>query len=367
MLSNDGFVSDWASPPGETIEDLLEERKISRAALCDAVEIPQAIFSEFRLGRLEVTPEIASKLQAFFSVPSSFWLNRELQYRQALLRLNDETNRTDEAHWMSSLPLRDMVSFGWLERSRSKTEQMAACLAFFGVGNLSEWQAQSLNRVSTRFKSSATFMPDELAVAAWLRKGVIEAEKIEAERWNRQAFQISLDEMRQLSREKSPEIFLPKLQRLCAANGVALVVARSPAGCRASGATFFLGAHKAVILLSFRYLSDDHFWFTFFHEAGHLVLHGEQRTFLEVAHAEMTNEELEANEYAAKKLVPEYFLNEMTQLNLKEPSAVLRFAKRIGISPGIVVGQLQYQGIVSHSQFNRYKTRYVWSVSGDTN
>ncbi len=365
MLSNDVFSPDWASPPGVTIGDLLEERKIPRDVLREAVEIPHGLFLELLRGQLELTSELANKLQAFFSVPASFWLNREHQYRQALLRLDSERNQTEESRWVSSLPLRDMASFGWLKRSRNKTEQFAACLEFFGVGDLFEWRAQSLNQLSTRFKSSGAFMADELAVAAWLRKGVIEAKRIHTKSWDRQAFEVSLDEIRQLSREKSPSLFLPRLRQLCAVSGVALVVAKSPTGCRASGATFFLDAHKAVMLLSFRYLSDDHFWFTFFHEAGHLVLHGEQRAFLEVAQSETTNEELEANEYAAKKLVPEHFLGEMAHLNLKDPSAVLRFAKRIGVSAGIVVGQLQYQGVVSHSQFNRYKTRYIWSSLGD--
>ena len=67
--------------------------------------------------------------------------------------------------------------------------------------------------------------------------------------------------------------FLPKLQALCAEAGVALVFVRAPRGCRVSGASRLVTPEKAMILVSFRFRSDDQFWFTVFHEIGHLILH----------------------------------------------------------------------------------------------
>ncbi len=145
----------------------------------------------------------------------------------------------------------------------------------------------------------------------------------------------------------------------CAESGVAVVILRAPTGCKASGATRFHSPDKALLLLSFRYLSDDHFWFTFFHEAGHLLLHGEKGFFLEGVDTLSTDKEEEANDFAVHTLVPPAFQKAL--LNLRNNArTVIRFAMQVGISPGIVVGQLQHLGHIRRDQLNRLKRRYIW-------
>src|SRR4029077_16981261 len=131
------------------------------------------------------------------------------------------------------------------------------------------------------FKTSPTFESDPGAVAAWLRQGEIEASEISCEKWDRDRFRHELSAIRKLTREKNPCVFLPELIQRCSACGVAVVVLRAPTKCRASGASRFLSTGTALMMLSFRYLSDDHFWFAFFHEAGHLLLHSDNSIFLE--------------------------------------------------------------------------------------
>src|SRR4029077_8388237 len=96
--------------------------------------------------------------------------------------------------------------------------------------------------------------------------------------------------------------FIPRLRAICAEVGVAIVFLRAPAGCRAGGATRFPAATKAMIVLSFRYLSDDQFWFSFFHEIGHLLLHGDRSTFVDGDAADMTDKEKEANAFSESLL-----------------------------------------------------------------
>src|SRR5689334_2956597 len=121
-------------------------------------------------------------------------------------------------------------------------------------------------------------------------------------------------------------------------------------------ATRFLSPSRALLLLSFRYLSDDHFWFTFFHEAGHLVLHSKKALFLEGG-AASTAEEREANEFSAATLVPPEFQNELERLSV-DRHAIRNFAKKIGVSPGIVLGQLQFRGRARRNQLNTLRARF---------
>jgi Zn-dependent peptidase ImmA (M78 family) len=120
-----------------------------------------------------------------------------------------------------------------------------------------------------------------------------------------------------------------------------------------------MSSDKALLQFSFRYLTDDHFWFTFFHEAGHLILEGDNAFFLDGGDTPRSDQEHRANEFAADLLVPPEERNSLLTI---APNArdVIRFAVRIGVSPGIVVGQLQHAGRIRQNQLNHLKRRFMW-------
>lgn len=86
MSDRNEFKPDWVSPPGDTILEILEERKISLSELMDRLEIP--IYDVFYLikGKISITEEIARKLVKFLGGSKQFWMNREAQYRESLER-----------------------------------------------------------------------------------------------------------------------------------------------------------------------------------------------------------------------------------------------------------------------------------------
>ena len=63
---------------------------------------------------------------------------------------------------------------------------------------------------------------------------------------------------------------------LCRAVGVVLVIEKELPKARVDGVARWLTPTRALIQLSARYLRDDILWFTFFHEAAHLLLHAKQ-------------------------------------------------------------------------------------------
>jgi HTH-type transcriptional regulator / antitoxin HigA len=121
----------------------------------------------------------------------------------------------------------------------------------------------------------------------------------------------------------------------------------------------FLTPTRPMILLSFRYLTEDQFWFTFFHEGGHLILHGDRCLILEGDATLTAAEEGEANEFAANTLIPPESQAELLRLPING-RAVMRFARKVGVSPGIVVGQLQHRGLLGQNQLNNLKRRFTW-------
>ena len=81
------FLPDWASPPGDTIQDCLDERGMTKLHLMRALGIPFDFAHELLLGEKCIVQEIAEGLEKMFDVPAQFWMNLERQYREAQLRL----------------------------------------------------------------------------------------------------------------------------------------------------------------------------------------------------------------------------------------------------------------------------------------
>ena len=355
------FQPQWASAPGETIVDLLDERGMSSSDLAAAIGETCIVVEQLLAGTEALTDRLALKLEAAFGAPADFWLRRETSFRAALERRQAAESTEAKRQWLHSLPLKDMMAFGWLpEVPKEVNEAASLCLRFFDEPDLSSWRGTFSDEVPlAAFRTSPTVDSDAAAVAAWLRRGEVLAAALKCAPWDPARFRAALFEIRALTNNKKPKIFVPELQRVCANSGVAVVIVRAPSGCRASGATRFLSADRAILMLSFRYLSDDHFWFTFFHEAGHLLLHDNGDTFLEGINSSTDRAAREANDFAARTLIPPEFEAEMLRLKV-DGREVVRFATRAGVSPGIVVGQLQHRRVFTRRQLNDLKRRFSW-------
>lgn len=355
------FQPDWASPPGATVADILASQHRSATDLAEDTGISIARVRGLLRGTGRINAALAERLEEALGPSVQFWMRRERQYRNSLARkaLTDEP--LDARALLARMPLADMRRFGWIEVVSTKAAEVSACLRFFDVPDATAWLARYRSELSVAaFRTSPTFEANPYSVAVWLRQAEIASAKIDCQLWNRQTFVAMLPEIKSLSRIKNPDRFLPQLRAKCASCGVAVVIVRAPKGCRASGATRFLSPNKALIVLSVRYRTDDHFWFTFFHEAGHLILHAEDALFLEDESDVTETEEAEADAFAANALIPKEHVADLMKLppNLK---TIIAFARRVGVSPGIIVGQLQHLGRVRRDRLNGLKRRYSWA------
>lgn len=363
MKYKDNFSPDWYSAPGETVLDFLEEKNLSISdfafQMAENIENSQKLIS----GRVKINLEIAQKLEKVLGAPAKFWINRESQYREDIARYKSKFSSVEDQAWLDEIPVKDMIRFGWIDKTNFQVNKIGECLNFFSMPNIEAWR-EYYNPIfqMTAYRTSLSFDSQSGVVAAWLRQGEIEGNKLECKPWSPAKFKLALPKIRSLTTQKDPTKFLPQLVDLCADCGVATVIVRAPSGCRASGATRFISDTKALLLLSFRYLSDDHFWFTFFHEAGHLLLHGKKATFLESSDFLSSNDEQEANEFAATVVIPHEFQSEFLNLRVNGRE-VVRFARRAGICPGLVVGQLQHLGLIRRNQLNNLKRRFRWKNS----
>lgn len=360
MTKKREFMPKWVSAPGDTIADILADRRMSTSDFARRIGETAESAEALLHGKTPITLGTARKLNDTLGATVEYWMSRDFQYREGVARQHQERRA-----WLRSLPLHDMVRFGWIERVRPNDE-FEVCLRYFGVSSLQAWHAKyrAVERLAA-FRKSASFESRPASLAAWLRRGELEAEDIKCRPWDPERFMATLSKARALIRKKDPKIFLPALQQICAESGVAFVVVRYPNGCRASGATRFLSPKKALMQLSLRHMSDDQFWFTFFHESAHLIQHSNKDIFVEGIDGDGSREEREANEFASDILIPNQYYSQM----LKQPittKSVIRMAQRMGLSPGILVGQLQHRGLIGFNRFNRLKRRFAWSDADDS-
>lgn len=363
MRTEVDFAPMWAVPPGRTISDLMRTKGVTSSRLANLVDMSERQLVGLLAGKNPLTAGVAARLQEAFGTPATFWLRREEQYRKQLTELNVGVDADKEEYksWLKSLPLKEMQSLGWVETAKDKQEKLRRCLDFFGVPNLDAWYRTYVDvKAAAAFRTTDAYFEHAPTTAAWLRQGELQAESLECKEWNPQRFAAQLVKIRGLTEIAEPSEFLPKLRALCAEAGVAVVTVKAPKGCRASGATFFANPNKAVLLLSFRYLTDDQFWFSFFHEAGHLVLHwNADLLILETSDGPKSPREEEANQFAMDVLIPRELQKRLPAAS-KTLIGITRLARNAGVSYGIILGQMQFRGLVRPDRFNRLKTRYKW-------
>jgi HTH-type transcriptional regulator / antitoxin HigA len=359
-MSDTNFEPDWMSAPGATISAMLERKRLTVKNFAELMGYSVESADKLLNGRAAITRNVAECLASKIGGSVQFWISREEQYRGDIARLQGSGNLVAARAWLSELPVRDMITFGWIESDGSIEGKIASCLRFFDVSDVSAWREKYKSTLSAvAFRTSLNFDSEPGSVISWLRHAQLRATAIQCKSWNPKLFRESLANIRELTRYKNPNLFVHRLRQICADSGVAVVIARAPVGCRASGATQFVTQNKAMILLSFRYLSDDQFWFTFFHEAGHLILHSKSALFLEDGSDVTSGEENEANNFSEQILIPPRARDELRKLPLTKHD-IMKFGVKAGVSRGIIVGQLQHMKRLKPDQLNWMKLRYKW-------
>lgn len=354
----EGYTPDYAITPGEVLDYELEARDMTQQELVRRTGVTSKHINELLSSKAPISPAMAIKLERAIGMPAQYWLNLEANYQEALARLEEEKQLEADLGWLAKIPYRQMVNLGWVADIKDKKERLSEVLRFFGIASVNQWQKvwPSLS-VAYRQTQKHEVLPE--AVSAWLRQGEIEASRIQCQPFDKKAFRAALDKVRSLTAQ-TPEIFLPDLIQLCADAGVAVVFVPNLPKTGVSGATRWLNKDKAVVQLSLRYKSDDHLWFTFFHEAGHILLHGKKEMFLEGTNGLDNEKEEEANAFATKELIPAKALKEFMASIQPTKANIKRFAKEVGVSPGIVVGQLQHREILPRTHCNDLKQYYKW-------
>ncbi|PZS37528.1 MAG: hypothetical protein DLM62_18690 [Pseudonocardiales bacterium] len=331
------FRPDYVIPPGETLRDRLAEMNLSQAELAARAGLSTKHVNQIMQGIAPITLETAIILDRITGIPARVWNRREADYREGLLRAKPRVLSAEDEKWLTSLPIKELQKRGRLPGERHRGRLFEAVLSFFGVADREAWERIWRGPVAS-FRRSQAYVSHPGTVVSWLRIAQIEAQQAKVAPYSAPLFRKVLREIRSLTAHGGAN----RIVEMCATAGVVVVFVPEVKGCRISGATWWASPSRAVIALSDRYKKDDHFWFTFFHEAAHVLLHSKKETFVD---DDTDNDMLEneANDFAANFLIPPDSASRLTRLTTDND--VEAFAREIGIAPGIVVGRLQHDGL----------------------
>lgn len=360
-----------AAHPGETVVDYLEFNGWSQRDLARRTGLTPKTISEICNGKAPITPTTALTLENVLKRPAHFWLNLQRQYDEAEARQQATAKLDRWKEWAERFPLKALKNYGWLDLEHHQSE-VGALLDFLGVSSPDSWDSV-WEASSVAYRQTRQIKTTPEAIYAWVRAAELITGQIEVKEFDEDRLRSSLNNLRRLSR-KPPSEFIPELKAICAAAGVAVDLIPELPYTGISGCARLITDKRAFIGLTLRYKTDDHLWFTFFHECAHLLLHRKKHSFIldnavetltdQVIDPQMRRFEEEANRFAADTLIPPDALSRFIQEGVFTNDSIYNFSEGLGIGPGIVVGRLQHEGLLSFHQGNAFKQRLTGRASG---
>lgn len=364
MLTDAARHSDLAVPPGEFLLEVAEELGMSQADLARRMGRPIQAINEIIQGEKMITPETALQLEHVLAVPAHIWTGLEAEYQLVKARQHDTETVEREAGLLERFPYRHMATFKWVAKTRDTIRRVQELRRFFGVASLH--QLEGVKAYGPAFRQAVKLKASPEALAAWLRAGESAARDIDTRPYDEKELRATLPHLRAFS-TLTPDDFLPQLRQRLAQCGVGLVLHPHLPKTYVNGATFWLTNEKAVLMLSIRGSWADVFWFSLFHEIGHIVLHDRRHTFLEdtvtVDDQQWKTQEREADVFARDTLIPPVPYARFVAREEFTAAAIRTFAQRLAIAPGIVVGRLQHDKTLKPHQEHALRVRYRWRPS----
>lgn len=359
------FAPDWVSPPGDTILDLLEERGWTQQQLADRLGYSLKHVNQLIKAKVPLTEDAAMRLQNVLGASVGFWLTREAQYRERVAVLDAVERQATMVPWLERFPIKEMMDIGVLTKQRmdakSRPSLVGELLGFFGVASPDQWESQ-YGCMELAFRRSREDQADVAAISAWLRMGERIAEKLDGPAYDEARLKVALTEVRKLTCQ-TPQEFQPRMQRLLHEAGVAFVLVPALPRTHVSGVARWLHTRRPLIQLSLYGKQNDRFWFSFFHEAAHLLLHCGQKKFVfldDQSKAESSSkEEQEANAWARDFLIAPRAASMLSEIP-KTKVAITEFARSVGVHPGIVVGRMQHDGLLNVKWLNDLKVSFAF-------
>lgn len=342
-----------ATPPGATVKEQLIFRKMTQKEFAVRMGMSEKHISKLINGEVQLTMDTARRLELVLGVPAQFWCNLEAVYREKLAKVDEENAMDQDIEMVKKFPYKEMARNGWVGETTKNEDKVINLRKFFEVFCLELLQNQlvpagiACRRLSETEKSY-------YALVAWAQKAKLQSREIETQPINIKALKAAVPRIRQMT-GMLPEEFCGILTDLLAECGIAIVFLPHIGGSFLHGAAFYDG-DKIVLGMTVRGKDADKFWFSLFHEIGHIIL-----GHIGNVNGTTDDDERAADQYAENTLIPEEDFQRFVTCNqANNEEAIIQFAKEEDIDAGIVLGRLQRYGYVPYGWYKNLKRQYCF-------
>lgn len=348
------YTPDKAIHPGHAIARALEREGMTQKNLSERTGLSEKHISQIINGEASISVDTALLLENALGGSASFWINLEKNYQETKARLERISLLKKEVSLLKRFPYAELAKRHRVEKTTSREEKVEHLWRFFGVNSLDSVRITE----PVAYRRKAGVKVKEGTIAAWLRCGELDSKENKVSRFSEPTLKRSLKKLRGLT-VAEPKVFSIEARNILAEAGVSLVYIPHFPSAGVSAAVRWFG-ETPVIQLSLLGAYADIFWFNLFHEIGHILLHGKKEKFIEFDNWDLRavqSKEKEADNFSSNELIPRKSYTEFLDREDFSRSAVLGFAEKEGIDPGILEGRLCFDGKLSWSKPLGFRTR----------
>lgn len=281
-----------ATPPGATIKEQLEDMRMRQKEFAVRMGMSEKHISKLINGEVQLTPDVAMRLELVLGPPARFWNNLEAIYREKIARIKAEEEAEAEAEWLENIPYSALVKLEWIPEGEKKGERVLYLRRYFEVVQLQYLKQTLLPRIVCRREDM--MKPEDFVLLAWVQKARMKARELVLGKISVESVRGLLPELKGLA-ETDAEDCIDNAREPLADCGIALIRLPYIEGSFLYGATFLDGDKIVIVLADDSQENRDRLWFNLFHELAHVLL----------GHAGQENGTTDADEAAADAFAAE--------------------------------------------------------------
>lgn len=348
--------------PGYYIEEMIEDLEIGQDEFAKRLGISKKILNKLVEGEINLTDDVAIKIASMFGSSKETWINLQKEYDSKKMQIEELKELDEELQLLKLIDYNFFTKLGFVERTKDKREKLKNLYSFLKISKLSNLLTQDI-LVNYRVGIGEMKEKNILNSKVWLQTAINMGRNIETKPFNKYKLETYIPKIRELTVQES-NVFIPKLKNIFIECGVSFVTLPHLKNSGINGAVTWINKDKVILAINDRRNYADTFWFSLFHEIKHVLQQKHQLTLISSNNSknleiEQLNKELEeeADLFSQEILIShnEYY-NFIIQDDFTECS-ICEFAKKIDIHPGIVVGRLQKEKYIEHSQLNFLKDK----------
>lgn len=315
--------------PGYYIKEIIDESGLTQADFARRLGTTPKNLSILVRGEQSLSVDIANKLSMMLGTSISYWLNLQQAYdvlTAEFMRLEDLERERDTFKLIDYSYFRD--NMGLPDVPRKVDEQIVNVRKFLSVSSLTVLEEKDL-AVDFRGYKEDLSRTNLVNSNAMVQIAINETLKADIPQYDKKKFEATIGYL--LTQTKNHDDFLVSTKAVLEKAGVYLVVLPNLKNSGITGATKRVNG-RVMLFVNDRRHYEDTFWFTLFHEIGH-VLNGNL--------GPVSEREAEADEFARRMLIPEEaYCDFIANYNYSDEKNIKAFADAIDRDPGIVLGRL---------------------------